>query len=198
MMSADSNDISGHSIDLRGERGGRDRLRTSVAKHPTSFRERDKSDKYKNERSSSGYYHTASEHSRERDFLEEKYREDFFYYRDYGRSYYLKRDFDTYRSEFDPYYYRRDDMYSPYGYPSVEYAPSFETQDTIKHSPYKKKKSFSSTSQQNVSSSQQKQQPKNDYCQHFVDTRLRPQNFIRDTDLESRFEEYEILFKIQR
>jgi mRNA (2'-O-methyladenosine-N6-)-methyltransferase len=32
--------------------------------------------------------------------------------------------------------------------------------------------------------------PKNDYSQHFVDTRQRPQNFIRDTDLADRFEEY--------
>jgi mRNA (2'-O-methyladenosine-N6-)-methyltransferase len=24
--------------------------------------------------------------------------------------------------------------------------------------------------------------PKNDYCQHFVDTRQRPQNFVRDSE----------------
>lgn len=30
---------------------------------------------------------------------------------------------------------------------------------------------------------------KNDYAQHFVDTGLRPQNFIRDTDLTERFAE---------
>lgn len=30
----------------------------------------------------------------------------------------------------------------------------------------------------------------NDYSQHFVDTGLRPQNFIRDVDLADRFEEY--------
>ncbi|KAI5065274.1 hypothetical protein GOP47_0019969 [Adiantum capillus-veneris] len=30
----------------------------------------------------------------------------------------------------------------------------------------------------------------NDYSQHFVDTGLRPQNFIRDVDLGDRFEEY--------
>jgi hypothetical protein len=30
----------------------------------------------------------------------------------------------------------------------------------------------------------------NDYAQHFVDTGLRPQNFIRDVDLSDRFEEY--------
>jgi hypothetical protein len=29
--------------------------------------------------------------------------------------------------------------------------------------------------------------PKNDYCQHFVDTRERPQNFIRDYEEEKRF-----------
>lgn len=32
--------------------------------------------------------------------------------------------------------------------------------------------------------------PKNDYCQHFVDTNERPQNFIRDPGLTERFEEY--------
>ena len=29
--------------------------------------------------------------------------------------------------------------------------------------------------------------PKNDYCQHFVDSRERPQNFIRDYEEEKRF-----------
>jgi hypothetical protein len=29
--------------------------------------------------------------------------------------------------------------------------------------------------------------PKNDYCQNFVDTRERPQNFIRDYEEEKRF-----------
>lgn len=32
--------------------------------------------------------------------------------------------------------------------------------------------------------------PKNDYCQHFVDTNERPQNFIRDYDEEKRFIDY--------
>lgn len=32
--------------------------------------------------------------------------------------------------------------------------------------------------------------PRNDYCQRFVDTGERPQNFIRDTSLLDRFEEY--------
>lgn len=32
--------------------------------------------------------------------------------------------------------------------------------------------------------------PHNDYCQHFVDTGERPQNFIRDGGLANRFEEY--------
>ncbi|KTF95864.1 hypothetical protein cypCar_00017537 [Cyprinus carpio] len=32
--------------------------------------------------------------------------------------------------------------------------------------------------------------PHNDYCQHFVDTGHRPQNFIRDGGLADRFEEY--------
>jgi hypothetical protein len=29
--------------------------------------------------------------------------------------------------------------------------------------------------------------PKNDYCQHYVDTGERPQNFIRDYEEEKRF-----------
>lgn len=32
--------------------------------------------------------------------------------------------------------------------------------------------------------------PHNDYCQNFIDTGQRPQNFIRDACLEERFEEY--------
>ena len=32
--------------------------------------------------------------------------------------------------------------------------------------------------------------PHNDYCQHFVDTGQRPQNFIRDVGIQDRFEEY--------
>ena len=32
--------------------------------------------------------------------------------------------------------------------------------------------------------------PKNDYCQHFVDTGERPQNFIRDYDEDKRFLDY--------
>jgi hypothetical protein len=30
----------------------------------------------------------------------------------------------------------------------------------------------------------------NDYCQNFVDTGERPQNFIRNVELENRFEEF--------
>jgi len=36
----------------------------------------------------------------------------------------------------------------------------------------------------------QSENPHNDYCQHFVDTGERPQNFIRDVGLANRFEEY--------
>ncbi|EDW28832.1 GL18735 [Drosophila persimilis] len=36
----------------------------------------------------------------------------------------------------------------------------------------------------------QSSNPHNDYCQHFVDTGQRPQNFIRDVGLKDRFEEY--------
>lgn len=36
----------------------------------------------------------------------------------------------------------------------------------------------------------QSKNPHNDYCQHFVDTKLRPQNFIHDVSMKERFEEY--------
>ena len=35
-----------------------------------------------------------------------------------------------------------------------------------------------------------KKQIRNDYSQHFVDTGERPQNFIRDTDPNERFQDY--------
>ncbi|CAG2163145.1 unnamed protein product [Oppiella nova] len=40
--------------------------------------------------------------------------------------------------------------------------------------------------------------PHNDYCQHFVDTGQRPQNFIRDVGLTDRFEEYPKLKELIR
>ena len=40
--------------------------------------------------------------------------------------------------------------------------------------------------------------PHNDYCQHYVDTGQRPQNFIRDYELHDRFEEYPKLRELIR
>ncbi|XP_003389688.1 PREDICTED: methyltransferase-like protein 14 homolog [Amphimedon queenslandica] len=40
--------------------------------------------------------------------------------------------------------------------------------------------------------------PHNDYSQHFVDTGQRPQNFIRDTGMNQRFEEYPKLKELIR
>lgn len=40
--------------------------------------------------------------------------------------------------------------------------------------------------------------PHNDYSQHFVDTGQRPQNFIRDTGMDERFEEYPKLKELIR
>lgn len=40
--------------------------------------------------------------------------------------------------------------------------------------------------------------PHNDYCQHFVDTGHRPHNFIRDTGIADRFEEYPKLKELIR
>jgi mRNA (2'-O-methyladenosine-N6-)-methyltransferase len=44
----------------------------------------------------------------------------------------------------------------------------------------------------------QSSNPHNDYCQHFVDTGQRPQNFIRDVGLADRFEEYPKLRELIR
>lgn len=44
----------------------------------------------------------------------------------------------------------------------------------------------------------QSSNPHNDYCQHFVDTGQRPQNFIRDVGLQDRFEEYPKLRELIR
>jgi mRNA m6A methyltransferase non-catalytic subunit len=44
----------------------------------------------------------------------------------------------------------------------------------------------------------QSSNPHNDYCQHFVDTGYRPQNFIRDVGLADRFEEYPKLRELIR
>ncbi|XP_070545428.1 N(6)-adenosine-methyltransferase non-catalytic subunit METTL14-like [Ptychodera flava] len=40
--------------------------------------------------------------------------------------------------------------------------------------------------------------PHNDYCQHFLDTGQRPQNFIRDVGLADRFDEYPKLKELIR
>jgi len=42
----------------------------------------------------------------------------------------------------------------------------------------------------------QKFSMRNDYCQTYVDTGLRPQNFIRDIEMESRYSEYVKLSKL--
>jgi len=44
----------------------------------------------------------------------------------------------------------------------------------------------------------QSSNPHNDYCQHFVDTGQRPQNFIRDVGLADGFEEYPKLRELIR
>ncbi|XP_046859175.1 N6-adenosine-methyltransferase non-catalytic subunit-like isoform X1 [Xenia sp. Carnegie-2017] len=44
----------------------------------------------------------------------------------------------------------------------------------------------------------QSENPHNDYCQHFVDTGQRPQNFIRDVGLADRFDEYPKLKELIR
>lgn len=44
----------------------------------------------------------------------------------------------------------------------------------------------------------QSSNPHNDYCQHFVDTGQRPQNYIRDVGLADRFEEYPKLRELIR
>lgn len=79
--------------------------------------------------------------------------------------------------------------------PSSKYsAPSTSSMTTTSTTP-KKKKPPGLTKQeltkiQQTQAMQAQIAPKNDYSQHFVDTRQRPQNFIRDADLADRFDEY--------
>ncbi|XP_037530866.1 N6-adenosine-methyltransferase non-catalytic subunit [Nematolebias whitei] len=61
-----------------------------------------------------------------------------------------------------------------------------EVQQEDESNPYKEVYKDSSTFLKGT----QSLNPHNDYCQHFVDTGHRPQNFIRDVGLADRFEEY--------
>lgn len=66
----------------------------------------------------------------------------------------------------------------------------FNTQPTIPEHTYKDSSTFLKGTQSS--------NPHNDYCQHFVDTGQRPQNFIRDVGLTDRFEEYPKLRELIR
>lgn len=69
-----------------------------------------------------------------------------------------------------------------------------EVQPPDEHNPYEKVYKDSSTFLKGT----QSLNPHNDYCQHFVDTGHRPQNFIRDVGLADRFEEYPKLRELIR
>lgn len=66
----------------------------------------------------------------------------------------------------------------------------FNTQPTSPEHTYKDSSTFLKGTQSS--------NPHNDYCQHFVDTGQRPQNFIRDVGLTDRFEEYPKLRELIR
>jgi len=57
-------------------------------------------------------------------------------------------------------------------------------------------KTTSTTSTTNVDSIKTKMQVNNDYCQHFVDTGQRAQNFVRDSGEDERFQVYPRLQKL--
>lgn len=66
----------------------------------------------------------------------------------------------------------------------------FNAQSAIPEDTYKDSSTFLKGTQSS--------NPHNDYCQHFVDTGQRPQNFIRDVGLTDRFEEYPKLRELIR
>lgn len=67
---------------------------------------------------------------------------------------------------------------------------TFKSQPTSPEHAYKDSSTFLKGTQSS--------NPHNDYCQHFVDTGQRPQNFIRDVGLTDRFEEYPKLRELIR
>ncbi|XP_062406998.1 N6-adenosine-methyltransferase non-catalytic subunit [Sardina pilchardus] len=76
----------------------------------------------------------------------------------------------------------------------VEHRDEMEPQQPDVNGPYEEVYKDSSTFLKGT----QSLNPHNDYCQHFVDTGYRPQNFIRDVGLADRFEEYPKLRELIR
>ncbi|XP_020786228.1 N6-adenosine-methyltransferase non-catalytic subunit [Boleophthalmus pectinirostris] len=75
-----------------------------------------------------------------------------------------------------------------------EHKEEMEMQQPDDNNPYEEVYKDSSTFLKGT----QSLNPHNDYCQHFVDTGHRPQNFIRDVGLADRFEEYPKLRELIR
>uniref|UniRef100_A0A8C6WS12 N(6)-adenosine-methyltransferase non-catalytic subunit METTL14 n=1 Tax=Neogobius melanostomus TaxID=47308 RepID=A0A8C6WS12_9GOBI len=76
----------------------------------------------------------------------------------------------------------------------IMYQDEVEMQQPDEGNPYEEVYKDSSTFLKGT----QSLNPHNDYCQHFVDTGHRPQNFIRDVGLADRFEEYPKLRELIR
>ncbi|XP_036985789.1 N6-adenosine-methyltransferase non-catalytic subunit isoform X2 [Artibeus jamaicensis] len=76
-----------------------------------------------------------------------------------------------------------------------EYKDELETQQEEENLPYEEEIYKDSST---FLKGTQSLNPHNDYCQHFVDTGHRPQNFIRDVGLADRFEEYPKLRELIR
>uniref|UniRef100_A0A8D3AA21 N(6)-adenosine-methyltransferase non-catalytic subunit METTL14 n=1 Tax=Scophthalmus maximus TaxID=52904 RepID=A0A8D3AA21_SCOMX len=77
---------------------------------------------------------------------------------------------------------------------SLQFCEEVEVQQLDESNPYEEVYKDSSTFLKGT----QSLNPHNDYCQHFVDTGHRPQNFIRDVGLADRFEEYPKLRELIR
>ncbi|CAG8695205.1 11960_t:CDS:2 [Gigaspora margarita] len=76
---------------------------------------------------------------------------------------------------------------------SVEFAlmPKVSFQTTLQvNASVNKVESQQQLGEQQASGQEGEKSIRNDYCQYFVDSGRRPQNFIRDTELSQRFDEY--------
>jgi N6-adenosine-specific RNA methylase IME4 len=78
-------------------------------------------------------------------------------------------------------------MYPPYMFPPSHSYYSRERHFSLEYDSPESRQDFEKES---TNSSSLALLLKNDYSQHFVDTGERPQNFIRDADINERFEEY--------
>lgn len=82
--------------------------------------------------------------------------------------------------------------------PKLDPDPSHSPSHSTDEDPYAEDKVYTYRDSSTFLKGTQSANPHNDYCQHFVDTGQRPQNFIRDVGLADRFEEYPKLKELIR